>query len=142
MSVFLCYEPDQRPAAEPLREFGLAQANLDDYDRRVQHAPADQASSATCARIAAEIVAADVLICIVGQTTFLSTWIAWEIEQFRAKPNRNGMVCIITHKLFSPPVGLKDAGTIYCNLKRDKVDMAIESAMNLDDLTDDYAIED
>lgn len=142
MSVFLCYEPEQRPAAEPLCEFGPAQANLDDYDARVKIAPDDDAAATVRQRVAAEIAAADVLVCLVGQTTFLSPWITWEIEQYLAKPNRNGMVCIILHKLYSPPIALKDAGTVYCNLKRDKVAMAIETAQSLDDLTDDYAIED
>jgi len=142
MSVFLCYEPEQRPTAEPLCEFDPAQADLNDYDARVQHAPDHDAAGPARQRIAGEIAAADVLVCLVGQTTFLSPWIQWEIEQYLAKPQRNGMVCIILHKLYSPPIALKDAGTVYCNLKRDKVAMAIETAQALDDLTDDYAIED
>lgn len=141
MSVFLCYEPDHRTVANALCEFGPTQTSLNGYDARIAHSPDSAASDADRRRMTDEIQAADVLICIVGQTTFLDPWVNWEIQQFKARPDRKGMVGVILHKLFTPPQSMANAGSIFCNLKRDKVAMAVETAMELDDLSEDYAIE-
>lgn len=139
--LYLSYEPDNRMIADRIEEFPRSQDNLDAYDARARFKPDDPASDSTRRAVAAQIAAADVLVCVIGQTTFLDPWIDWELRAYVAKPDRHGLVGIMLHDLNTPPPAMIGRGSIFINFKKDALEAAVEAALTTTDLTEDFVID-
>ncbi len=141
-SLFLSYEPDQRLVADRLSDWRLANDDLAAYDARTAAPPDDAASAQRCESIRRQIESADVLACVIGQTTFLDKWVDWEIRTFVAKPGRHGMIGIMLHDLNTPPTAMVDHGSIFIKFKKDAMEAAVQAAMEMVDSDEDFVVED
>lgn len=140
--LFISYEPDQRMVSERLTDWTLANPPLDEYDARSTAPPDSPASAAIRGKITEAIASADVLVCPIGQTTFLDKWVDWEIRTFLAKPERHGIIGLMLHDLNTPPQAMIDHGSIYIKFKKDKFETAVEAAMAMTNSDEDFVIED
>jgi len=127
--------------ADRLAERPPANAPLDVYDARVAAPPDAAASRAVRESLERAVAAADVLVCVIGQTTFLDPWIDWEIRTYLAKPARHGIIGILLHDLNTPPAAMVDRGSIYIKFKKDAFETALESALSMTDSDEDFVIE-
>lgn len=128
--------------ADRIDDYPLGQADLDAYDGRIALPPDAAASSSIRNAIASQIRASDVLVCVIGQTTFLDPWVDWEIRTYVGKPDRHGIVGIMLHDLNTPPAAMVGQGSIFINFKKDALQAAVEAAMEATDLTEDFVIDD
>lgn len=141
-TLFISYEPDQRLIADRIDSHPRSQPDLDGYDARCTANPDDARSAATRKAISEQIRASDVLVCVIGQTTFLDPWIDWEIRTYVERPDRKGIVGIMLHDLNTPPPAMIGRGSIFINFKKDAFEAAIDAAGNAVDLTEDFVIDD
>ncbi len=140
-TLFLSYEPDYRMIADAIVDFPLIQSDLDAYDARIATKPDAPDSVDARKAIEAQILASDVLVCVIGQTAFLDPWIDWEIRTYVNKPGRRGLVGIMLHDLNTPPAAMVEKGSIFINFKKDAMWAAVDGAMNATDLTEDFVID-
>lgn len=128
--------------ADRIQGYPLGQSDFDAYDARCDAPPDAPASSSMKDLLASQIRASDVLVCVIGQTTFLDPWVDWEIRTYLGKPNRHGLVGIMLHDLNTPPPAMVGKGSIFINFKKDAFEAAVEAAHQATDLTEDFVIDD
>ncbi len=141
-SLFVCFEPDQELCTERLAAWPHTNADRAAYNERLRF-PVDSADAEPIkARLRGQILSADVTVCLISQTAFLSEWIAWELETAKSKPNRNGLVGIMLGDLHPHPPAMHHAGTMFVPFKRDAVEAAIEWAVANPPTDQDFTLED
>ncbi len=130
IKLFVSFESDQAACAERLDSWERTNKDIEAYNAREQFNPDDDAAEAFKASILSQILAADVTVCLISQTAFLSKWLAWELEQSRQGKDHNGLVGIVLHEFDTHPPAMLNQGAIFVPFKRDTVRRAIEWAVS------------
>ncbi|HPF38374.1 MAG TPA: TIR domain-containing protein [Phycisphaerae bacterium] len=140
-TLYLCYEPDYRMIADRVDGYSVCPTNLDAYDARVDLSPDDPDAAPIRESLSAQIRTCDTLVCLIGQTTFLDPWVAWEIRTYLERPDRRGLVGIMLHDLNTPPADMIEKGSIFIKFKRDALEAAVDGAIGATDLSVDFVID-
>ena len=137
-SIYVCFEPDQSICAERIDGWHRTNDDLAEYSARVE-TPIDAPEAAAIkARLSRQIREADVLICVIGPTTWLNEWVAWELETAKADTDRKGLVAIMLHHQDLPPSQLQDAGTVFIRFRREQLEGAIVFARQVPNHEEDF----
>lgn len=109
-------------AANENHDFGL-------YSERLRF-PVDSTRGAYIrSQIRPRIVRASVLLCLIGEGTWASRWVKWEITV--AKETGKGLVGVRLKAGNRVPVPLRDAGALFVPFKQAEIERAIaERATN------------
>lgn len=142
LRIYVAHEPDHEAAARRLDTWPRTNADLTAYHARVSVDVASPAAEPIKAALRDQIIAADIVISIVGQTTFLDAWIDWEIRTARQKPGRAGFVAVMLDDLYAHPPALVGAGTMFVKMKQNYVIDAVEWAIEQNEPTEDFVLED
>lgn len=140
--LYICYEPDHELVAAKLDSWPRTNANTARYNDRHAIDPDSEAAKSLKAELREQINAAEVVVCIVGQATFLDPWVNWELITARSKADRGGFVAVMLDDLYPHPPALIGAGTMFIKLKRTFVMDAIEWAADQRDPGEDFLLED
>src|SRR5262249_27484136 len=92
--IFLCHEPDHEAIAGRIAGWERTNSDSSLYAARREVEVDGPESRPIKDRLGREIDAADVLVCIVGQTTFIDPWVTWELTTAVRKPDRHGAVAV------------------------------------------------
>ena len=141
VKVFVCFEPDQALCAEQLVAWQQMNSNLARYNARITLEPDSEEAKPIKRQLREQIIAADVTICLIGQTTFLSDWISWELDTSKARPNPNGLVGIKLHEFDAPPEAMLNSGTIFVPFRRDAIAEAVDWAAQNRGGVEDFLLE-
>lgn len=137
-SIYVCFEPDQTLCAERIDGWHRTNADLAEYSARVE-TPIDAPEAAEIkARLSRQIHSADVLVCVIGATTWLNEWVSWELDTAKADANRKGLVAIMLHHQDLPPKQLQDAGTVFIRFRREQLEGAIVFARQVPNHEEDF----
>lgn len=139
--LFVAHESEHRMIAERIDGFPRVQPDLDSYDARTAAKPDAAEAEPVRDALGGQIRSCDVLVCVIGQTTFLDPWIDWEIRTYTDQPDRHGLVGIMLHDLNTPPAAMIGRGSIFINFKKDALEAAVEAAISATDLTEDFVID-
>jgi hypothetical protein len=71
----------------------------------------------------ARIVRAGILLCLIGDRTWSSTWVKWEIETARA--HEKGLVGVMLKHGNRVPVPMRDAGALFVPFNQSAMEQAI-----------------
>jgi hypothetical protein len=140
--IYVCYERDSAALAARLDAWPRTNADAEEYLRRLDTPMASAAAEPIRARLREQIRAADVTVCLVGDETSDSAWIAWEIEESKRGPSRNGLVAVKLQEYSLPPTGIMSCGAIFVSFQREKVARAIEWAAGEPHSDEDYTLVD
>ena len=137
-SLYVCFEPDQSVAAERISEWRRTNANLEEYRARVDTPIDSPEAEPIKARLGTQIASADVVICIIGPTTWLNDWVTWELQMAKTASPRKGLVAILLHEKDLPPTEIQNSGAVFIRFRREQLDGAIVYSRQVPDTTDDY----
>lgn len=137
-SIYVCFEPDQTIIAERITDWRRTNDDLEEYCAREDVPINSPQAEPIKARLAKQIDEADVLICIVGATTWLSDWVTWELKTAKAASERKGLVVILLHEKDLPPTDVQNSGAVFIRFRREQLDGAIVYSRQVPDVTDDY----
>lgn len=139
--IYVAFEPEHERIAQRLDSWTHTNADHTAYNSRVRSGVDVPAAEPMKTALRMQILDADVVVCIVGQTTFLDEWIDWEIKTARSKPGRAGFVAVMLDDLYAHPPALKGAGTMFIKMKQTFVIDAIQWAGEQEDPTEDFILE-
>lgn len=137
-SIFVCFESDQSISAQRIDGWERTNADLAEYSARTNTPINAPAAEAIKARVAAQIAAADVIVCVIGPTTWLCDWVTWELKTAKSSPRRKGLVAVMLHDRDLPPQELQGCGAVFVRLRREQLEGAIVYAQQVPDTTDDF----
>ncbi|MBX3393862.1 MAG: TIR domain-containing protein [Phycisphaerae bacterium] len=140
--LYICHEPDHDLIAAKLDAWPRTNSDIARYNQRHSINPESELAEPLKTELRAQIHAADVVVCVVGQATFLDPWIKWELTTARSKTHRGGFVAVMLDDLYAHPPSLIGAGTMFIKLKRTFVMDAIAWAADQQDPCEDFILED
>ncbi len=141
LQIYVCNEPDHELIARRIDSWPWTCSDIESYQARCAIEPDSPAAEPIKAALREQILAADVVLCIVGQTTFMDPWIDWELRTAREKPDRHGFVAIMLDDLYPHPPALLNAGTMFIKMRKTYVIDAVAWAAEQSNPTEDFVLE-
>jgi len=141
-TIFLCYDPPDRVCADKFADWPRTNALAAAYDARVETLFDRPAAEPLRAALRAQIRAADVTVCLIGEDTWRSPWIDWELRMSKESPRRNGLVGVVLQTYHPRPAAIENSGAIFVPFKRDAVARAIRWAATESYTQDDFTLVD
>lgn len=96
------------------------------YEERLKIAVNSKDADYIKSQLRPKIDRSKVLLCIIGPTTFSSTWVNWEIEY--AKSKGKGLVGVETKPDVTIPHELNNSGAVFVPYKKEDINKAIDWA--------------
>lgn len=127
--IYMCHEPDEGPIAAHLTGWPRTNNDLSLYDARLRIPVSSIEAESIKVRLVAQMLEAEVFVCLISQATCFDEWVTWEIRAARSRSHPPGMIGIILHESDIRPPSMVDAGAIFIPFQRDKVERAIEWAV-------------
>ena len=141
LQIYVCHEPDHELIARRIDSWPWTYSEIESYRARCTIEPDSPAAEPIKTALRERILAADVVLCIVGQTTFMDPWIDWELRTAREKPDRHGFVAILLDDLYPHPPALLNAGTMFIKMRKTYIIDAVAWAVEQSNPTEDYQLE-
>jgi hypothetical protein len=111
-------------------EFGL-------YNERLKIAVNSTQAEYIKSRIRPKIDRASVLLCLIGATTYKSSWVSWEITY--AKSKGKGLVGVMLQPKNAKPFAIMNTGAVFVPYARDEIAKAINWAATARTSSGDYS---
>jgi len=123
--IYFCYESIYRIYVDRVTSWPSTNLGAQESERRDRLDPRTDSSAGLRDALASCIAAADVVICVIAQSTFLDEWIEWELIQAIRRSPRPGLVGILTQEHLRKPKPMTDVGAIFVPFRKDMLERAV-----------------
>lgn len=142
IKIYVSFEPHYQGCAERLSEWTHTNHDRALYNSR-QDVPVDSSDAEPIKQVLrAQIEEAQVIVCLISQTTCLDDWIAWELETAKMNRGQRGLVGIVLNDHAQYPPAMSDSGAMFVSFRADLVAYAIEWAMTEHHTSEDFTLQD
>lgn len=131
--VFVSYDHSEDALYKRLLQAWDANPRFDfEFDSRGPNVPINSIDASRIqASLTTKMKDADYLLVIVGEKTYTSDWVSWEIERAKEYDVKLKLAAVKISRNYITPIGLKNVGTSWAyEFNRDKVLTALDEATN------------